>query len=183
MPEIIMKRKDFVALAVMAPLIFIIGLFLSGYLKTETVLSGSMSPAFNRGDIIVISRISPDDVKVNDIVTFRTGKSLTTHRVISIGNSSFLTKGDANGDPDPSPIPADSVIGKMIFVIPFYGYIGNFVRTPFGFLLMVVLPGALIIVFELRKILKCRKKGRDSFRKRPYKVKIIKVRFEQPPRS
>ncbi|HHE64731.1 MAG TPA: signal peptidase I, partial [Bacteroidetes bacterium] len=123
-----------------------------GELQFKTVLSGSMSPAMNAGDIVLISKINPEEIKNGDIITFREGKTFTTHRVVEIVNNSFRTKGDANEDPDMKVIKTEQVVGKVIFVIPFLGYLGHFVRTPLGFLMFILIPGILIIYSEIRKI-------------------------------
>jgi signal peptidase len=44
--------------------------------------------------------------------------------------------------------------GKLIFTIPYFGYIGYFVRTPIGFILLIILPASLIIILEIRNIIK-----------------------------
>jgi len=111
-----------------------------------------MSPTINAGDILLISKINPEEIKDGDIITFREGETFVTHRVVEIINNSFRTKGDANEDPDAKIIRAEQVAGKVIFAIPFLGYLGYFVRTPPGFLIFILIPGLLIIYSELKKI-------------------------------
>lgn len=48
----------------------------------------------------------------------------------------------------------ENVIGKLILTIPYIGYIGNFVRTPIGFILLIVIPATLLIIIEIRNITK-----------------------------
>lgn len=147
-----MSYKNIVGIVVFLLAASIAYSFLSGGLQLKTVLSGSMSPEFNVGDVIAISQVSWDNIKVGDIITFRTGKTLTTHRVVEVLNGSFRTKGDANEDPDGGPVAADSVVGRHVFTIPFMGYLGVFVRTSAGFILLILIPGILIIYSELKKI-------------------------------
>jgi len=157
-------------------ILLIIPLFYFGYqvylgeLQFKTVLSGSMSPAINTGDIILISKTNPEEIKEGDIITFREEKTFTTHRVIEIVNNSFKTKGDANEDPDAKIIKAEQIVGKVIFVIPFLGYLGYFVRTPLGFLIFILIPGILIIYSEIKKIraetkIKSKRQGRRKNKK------------------
>ena len=124
----------------------------TGELQFKTVLSGSMSPAINAGDVVLISKTNPEEIKEGDIITFREGKTFITHRVIEIVNNSFRTKGDANEDPDMKIIKTEQIVGKVIFVIPFLGYLGYFVRTPLGFLIFILIPGFLLIYSEIKKI-------------------------------
>jgi signal peptidase len=68
------------------------------FYKILIVTSGSMSPTFDPGDLIVVTKIDPENVKVGDIVTFQTKeKGILTHRVVEIKtDGEIVTKGDAN---------------------------------------------------------------------------------------
>lgn len=72
------------------------------FYKLLMVTSGSMSPTFETGDLIMIVKIDPKKVKVGDIVTFQTKeKEILTHRVVEIkADSEIITKGDANEEID-----------------------------------------------------------------------------------
>ena len=69
-----------------------------------SVLSPSMEPLFNEGDIIVIKTIDVDSIKVGDVIAFfdpaSTSDSVLTHRVIDIyekdGKRYAVTAGDFN---------------------------------------------------------------------------------------
>ena len=84
-------------------------------LTPYTVLSGSMEPTYHVGSIIYVKNVAPEDLKLNDPVTFRLSDSIiATHRIIEIhgeGTSelSFRTKGDANEVAD-GIIPAAAII-------------------------------------------------------------------------
>jgi hypothetical protein len=45
-------------------------------------------------------------------------------------------------------------MGKVILTIPFIGYLGYFVRTPTGLILLIVLPASVIIILEIRNMIK-----------------------------
>jgi signal peptidase len=101
--------------------------------KALTVLSGSMEPAFQPGDMIVVAGVKqPDDLKVGDIVTYlpKPGSpELITHRIIgkgfdSDGRAQFTTQGDNNDAPDPT-VAAQQIRGKYLFHIPYLGWIAN----------------------------------------------------------
>lgn len=145
-------QKTVIAIVFLALLLYAGSIFYSGELQFKTVLSGSMLPVFGAGDVVAILKTAPKEIKEGDIITFHTGKTFTTHRVIEIANGTFRTKGDANEDPDASAVRADSVTGKVIFAVPYLGYFGKFVRTPLGFVLFILIPGVLIIYSELKKI-------------------------------
>ena len=47
-----------------------------------------------------------------------------------------------------------NVIGKAVFTISYAGYIGCFVRTPISFILLIIIPASIIIILEIRNIVK-----------------------------
>jgi signal peptidase len=94
---------------------------------TPTIIaSGSMQPAVNLGDIVLVINAPPNTIKVGDIIQYRTSDVPTIHRVIdtytSTGTLWFVTQGDANNAPDP-PISQDQVMGKIVFTIPQLGWV------------------------------------------------------------
>ena len=137
-------------------------------ITTETkymiVTSGSMSPAMNAGDLIVVSTIDTEKIQVNDVISFTTGGEIITHRVIEIDyvHEKFKTKGDANEDPDIRLVDHSQVVGKVILIVPFVGHVAMFVRTLPGLSLFIILPGILIIGYEIRKILNYKKEKQDK---------------------
>lgn len=128
--------------------------------RVDAVLSGSMEPQLKTGAVVITRPIEPESVVVGDIITFRTttvGENLISHRVIGIEENSplyFHTKGDVNDDPDPFTVPAQNVVGKICFHIPFLGYATQFLKTFWGFLFALLIPGLIIIVMEVMNIRK-----------------------------
>jgi len=106
--------------------------------RVDTVLSGSMEPALKVGGVVVTQPVGVEDIREGDVITFYSplGDRLTTHRVIarvtSIQDTEFVqlamatpteespvyfrTKGDANEDADPFLVPAENVVGKVVFL-------------------------------------------------------------------
>ncbi|MEY4364690.1 MAG: hypothetical protein RLZZ305_34 [Actinomycetota bacterium] len=87
------------------------------------VASGSMSPAIAVGDIVVVGTDHRAPL-AGDVITFRGSSGpLVTHRVVSVGTDRtgspvYSTKGDANEDADPTPVPLASVVGTVESVVP-----------------------------------------------------------------
>jgi len=48
----------------------------------------------------------------------------------------------------------ENIIGKVIAVIPYIGYLAHFVRTPIGFILLIVIPATIIIILEIKNLTK-----------------------------
>jgi len=131
---------------------------IGGY-QMYVVLSGSMSPTFDTGSIVVIRKTDPKNLVVGDVVTFmgatETGKTIT-HRVIEISTEnglSFTTKGDANNVADSMPLDPENVIGKVQFSVPYIGYLLEFSKTKTGLYLLIVLPSMIIFLLEIWKII------------------------------
>lgn len=125
-------------------------------LRSFTVLSGSMEPSLHTGGVVFIR--PTDTYTSGDIVTYQVREEniTVTHRIIAVkqenGELSFITKGDANEDPDPAPVSRDQIVGKVVFSLPLLGYAVNFAKTKAGFIALIVLPAFLIIVSEVFSI-------------------------------
>ena len=118
------------------------------------VRSGSMEPAFNVGDVIIAGPPGSDDIKPGVIVTYAMGKTLITHRVLSVDGNTLITKGDANKTPDPNPVLLSQVKSRYLFRIPYVGYAAGFVRTRLGWLLLIILPSIVLVGFIVKDIIK-----------------------------
>lgn len=128
-----------------------------GNYQIKVVLSGSMEPAIHTGSVVVIK--PSDNYKIDDIITF--GKDTkrdvpTTHRIVEMsvvsGEMLYKTKGDANNGVDSQEVKESAVIGKVLFSIPYAGYMIDFARQPIGFILLVIIPVMCIMVDEIKKI-------------------------------
>ena len=126
--------------------------------RVDTVLSGSMAPAFGAGDAVVIQEVDPAAVKVGDIITYRgpdNSRTIVSHRVVDITQRPqpvFTTKGDANEEVDNYTVPAQNVIGVVKFSVPLVGYFANFAKTRTGLIVLLIVPGLLVIGNEMRRI-------------------------------
>jgi signal peptidase len=135
--------------------------------RLAIVRGGSMEPAMPIGSIALTLPVTPDEVKVGDIIVFKPPRHPTimnpnvnvSHRVIEVqadGELYFITKGDASEDPDPVPIPAANVQGKVVFNIPYLGYVAywvmSFARTWLGFVVLVCIPIVLLVASAIRDV-------------------------------
>lgn len=78
------------------------------------VITGSMSDTINPQDIVIVKLTQ--DVKTNDIITFRMGNDFVTHRMIGTEGDKIITRGDANNSQD-APIEKAAIVGKVVFII------------------------------------------------------------------
>ena len=139
----------------------------AGY-QMYIVLSGSMSPEFDTGSLAFVQEVDTEELAVGDIITYRSSAdsdSLTTHRIVEIiknGNTQFVTRGDANNVNDPVPVLDENVVGQVTGSVPYVGYALNFVQTRQGLILLIFVPGVLIIIYELGKIMKYLTQGNNG---------------------
>ncbi|NPA99150.1 MAG: signal peptidase I [Crenarchaeota archaeon] len=110
------------------------------------VLTGSMEPEINPGDMVIVKKM--EQYSVGDIIAFSTSGTIIVHRIYSFENSRVITKGDANNYADPWRIDQDKIIGKTMFIIPYLGYplilLSNLFGTYYMGLLFLV---SLILLF------------------------------------
>jgi len=126
----------------------------TGAVKARVVLTGSMSPEINPGDIVLLASPSRMAPEVGEVATYTARRfsgeevGLFTHRIIGgDATSGFTMKGDANPTPDTQRPKIADIEGVVFFVIPFLGYLFS-ART-----LMILIPllvGLWFIVDALR---------------------------------
>lgn len=87
--------------------------------RLYVVMSGSMSPALEAGDAVLVRPVQPEQLRPGMVITYRAGGTgaVTTHRIVSLptvdGSRYVQTKGDANAHPDPDFTPVDSVLASL----------------------------------------------------------------------
>lgn len=100
----------------------------TGIISAKVVLTESMKPVINPGDIVLVAPLRDKIPQVGDIVTY-TGKRVDgtpvaqfTHRIVG-GNTDegFIMKGDNNKDADVQQPKLDDIEGIVIFIIPLIG--------------------------------------------------------------
>ena len=121
------------------------------------VLTDSMYPEIESGDLIICKAIDPAEIKVGDVISFfdpeGNGTSVVTHKVIEILNKdgalSFRTQGTNNNTPDALPVPAENLVGIYQFRVPGSGSVAMFLQTTPGLLVCIVLPIGLFVAYEV----------------------------------
>lgn len=126
-----------------------IGMIL-GYLlgfRFLAVTTGSMKEVYDVGTLVVVNKVSPDEIETGDIISYVTDDALTivTHRVIAVDseNRCFYTKGDSNNVADSRPVVFENLIGKVRFGIPVLGYLVIFAKSKAG---RIILRGIVILI-------------------------------------
>jgi signal peptidase len=158
----------FLTFIVAIAILLIVSVFpIGGNYKLFIVQSGSMEPAIKMGSLVIVKPAK--DYKIGDVISFglvTKTKAPTTHRIYDIkvtdGKISYITKGDANNAPDQREVSKKDVIGKVLFSIPYLGYAVDFAKKPLGFALIILVPAAIIIGDEIKKIYEEIKKKKQN---------------------
>lgn len=92
---------------------------------TWLISSGSMEPAISAGDLVVTSPHPDENLAAPSVITFELDDKTYTHRIVDTSNDGsgwvYTTQGDANPDPDSTPVPVSTVLGVGRVVVPFIG--------------------------------------------------------------
>ncbi|CBH20687.1 type I signal peptidase [Acetoanaerobium sticklandii] len=130
-----------------------------GY-RLYVVQSGSMEPDIHTGSLVISKRVSPENLAIGDVVTFKSkddSTTLVTHRIEQIskenGELSFITKGDANDVIDLEPVKPENIIARVQYDIPYLGYMTDFIKTKQGMLLVVIIPALALLLIEIFKLI------------------------------
>lgn len=138
------NKNSFVLISYALTLIFATSLvcFMLGIFKYKpiTILSNSMTPVLNRGDIVIYKKLNIDELNnlpLNSIIIFSYNDKYIIHRIISKREEDhmvyYITKGDNNETADYNEISASQIQGLYIFHIKYLGYpsiwLNNFFNT------------------------------------------------------
>jgi signal peptidase I len=132
----------------------------TGWYRPVTVLSGSMTPTFSPGDMVIVTPEPLRDVRVGQIISYRIpvgDHHVQSHRVIQIvrrgAHPVVRTKGDANNGPDPWTAKLHGTTAWHVRgVLPKVGWVVVWFRSPLVHILSVLLAPlvlALIGVFQI----------------------------------
>lgn len=135
------------------------------------VLTDSMYPHIESGDLIICHTIDASEVKEKDVISFfdpaSNGTSIVTHRVVEVinenGKISFRTRGDNNNTEDKQPVPAENLVGIYKSRIAGAGHIAMFMQSTAGLIICVVLPIVLLVAYDIiRRRLYEKNKQKDT---------------------
>ncbi|MEV4988427.1 signal peptidase I [Pseudarthrobacter sp. LMD1-1-1.1] len=149
-----------VFLAVAAFLALAVGPRVLGY-QTSTMLTGSMAPLINPGDIVITRPVPVADIKVGDIITYHIpveDQRVETHRVTAItpkpdGTFVVQTKGDANNGADPWLATISTpTVDRHALTVPHVGEAIRAIRQPLILNTLMYGAPALLVISMLAAI-------------------------------
>lgn len=126
------------------------------------VISGSMQPALQIGDVIIIKKAN--NYAEKDIITYDNGLTTITHRIKSINGDEIITEGDANDAPD-KPITKDRILGKYFFRISTFSVFSIMLTGKTIYLIMVLVLFAILLFAISDRVTKNLEYRRNNFKK------------------
>lgn len=126
------------------------------------VISGSMQPALQIGDVIIIKKAN--NYAEKDIITYDNGLTTITHRIKSINGDEIITEGDANDVPD-KPITKDRILGKYFFRISTFSVFSIMLTGKTIYLIMVLVLFAILLFAISDRVTKNLEYRRNNFKK------------------
>lgn len=119
------------------------------------VVSGSMEPTIHVGDIAVVRKQDPFAFQIGDVVTYSTAGGNVTYRIVGLDVTPqgpfFLLRGDANLTADPRAIPAQAIVGKVVYRVPRLGFLVSFANSTVGRILFIAAPLVVLAFVLLRR--------------------------------
>lgn len=101
--------------------------------RPMVIATGSMEPLIYPGDVVLVKSIDLNQLKVGDIIQYKSESIYIFHRIIEIlddnGEIKYQTKGDNNSAVDPEQVKGDAIRGKVAYIIPKVGWPTLFLRS------------------------------------------------------
>lgn len=151
-----------------------------GY-KPFIVLSGSMEPSIMTGDMVFVKETDPDSLKVGDVIAYKSGSAVVTHRIVEVksenGETRYVTQGDANNAADQGMVKPADVEGIYQRRVAGAGNLAMFMQTTTGMILFVVCPLVLFVLWDvIRRQLESRK---EVSRTKELELELERLRAEK----
>lgn len=136
------------------------------------VQSDSMKKTdFAAGDLIFIKEVDPETLKVGDIICFTSQdkesfNETVTHKIkaktdvkeqvkneqgqmVDVYIPAFITYGTTTGTEDKTPVTYEWIKGKYIGKVPYVGHVFSFLKTPAGYVCIILVPFVLLIAYQI----------------------------------
>lgn len=151
------------------------------------VLSDSMYPVIQSGDLIICHTEEPENIQVGDVIAFfdpaGNGITIVTHRVIEVTENGWRTKGDNNNAEDRLTVPADKLVAVYEGTrLSGLGNVALFMQSTTGLIVCVVCPILLLVGYDMirrRQYEKANKQDTDALMKELEELRRLKAEKEQ----
>ena len=131
-PKSRLKKEKPIRLIIFISPLILFALFVAGIFKYKptAIVSNSMYPIYQRGDVVIIEKVNTKNIKnlkKYDIIEYKLDNIIVAHRIIYIekhndGTVLYITKGDNNNIVDKEKVTQKQVNGIVKFKVPKVGY-------------------------------------------------------------
>ena len=157
-----------------------------GYLPL-IVLTDSMYPVIESGDLIICRTADAEEIEVGDVISFfdpaGNGSSIVTHRVLEVTEAGWRTKGDNNNTEDRLPVTADKLVAVYEGTrIAGAGNVALFMQTTPGLIVCVACPLLRLVGYDAirrRMYEKTNKQDTDQLLKELEELRRLKAEKEK----
>lgn len=135
-------------------------------IKTYVIISGSMEPNINIGDIVIVKE--EKELQVGDVISYRKGQSVITHRIVNITEQKeYKTKGDNNNAEDSEIILDKDIEGKVIKVVPKLGKLALLLKNKIiVIVILIILYMCISMNYRKNKKMNSRHQKRLEYEKK-----------------
>jgi signal peptidase I len=136
----------------------IANVFGTGFLSVQSnSMAGADQSSFNKGDLIFVKMLSENQtasLQIGQVVTYfdHSIKAFNTHRIVDRfsvdGEIYFTTQGDNVSEPDAQPLHHSQVLAAYRSNITGLGTTLDYLQSPSGFAVMIILPVVIILIIE-----------------------------------
>ncbi len=127
--------------------------------KFYIALSDSMSATdFDAGDLVLVKEVDPTTLQEGDIIAYQSQNSenygaTVTHKIRAKttdanGNPGFITYGTTTGVDDETVVTYPFILGKYQMALPKVGTFFQFLKTPQGYIVCILIPFLLLIIYQ-----------------------------------
>ena len=126
-------------------------------IRPAIVLSGSMSPTFEAGDMILLKKTKkPDELEVGDVACYLYSGKATTHRIIerfeAEGKPRYVMKGDYNNVEDRLAVDPEQIQGVWTGGrVRHLGKFLMFLQSTMGMFVFLICPLAGLLTWDILK--------------------------------
>ena len=128
-------------------------------MRAYIVLSDSMSATdFDAGDLVLVKKVDPTTLQEGDIIAYQSQNSenygaTVTHKIRTKttdanGNPGFITYGTTTGVDDETVVTYPFILGKYQMALPKVGTFFQFLKTPQGYIVCILIPFLLLIIYQ-----------------------------------
>ena len=149
------------------------------------VLTDSMYPEIESGDMIICRTAEPEEIQVGDVIAFfdpaGNGSTIVTHRVIEVTENGWRTKGDNNNTEDRLPVAHSDLVARYNGVrLAGFGNVALFMQSTPGLIVCVVCPILLLVGYDmLRRRLRDKAKKQETEQLLAEMEELRRVKAEQ----